>query len=270
MEKKLNNVPNITPINPGEYKYPTEIIDLPSKGLLYPDGHPLRSGKIEIKYMTAKEEDILSTQSYIKNGVVLDKLFESLIVTKVNYSDLLVGDKNAVMIASRIYGYGPEYTTTVISPSTSKEIPITVNLLTVGHKSFDEGLITPGENRFTFTTPRSHNKIEFRCLTIKDQKAIETSSAEIKKKLGVNRVDTTLTSTLKSMIISVDGNTETAYISNYVSNMLAVDSRAFREYIGKIQPDIDLEVEAEDPDTGETFRSNFTIGMDFFWPDYKG
>lgn len=270
MEKKLNNVPHIAQINQGEYKYPTEIVDLPSKGLLYPDGHPLRSGKIEIKYMTTKEEDILSTQSYIKNGVVLDKLFESMIVTKVNYSDLLVGDKNAVMIASRIYGYGPEYSTSVVSPSTNKEVPITVNLLTVGHKALDETLITPGENRFTFVTPRGNNKIEFKCLTIKDQKAIETSASEIKKKLGANRADTTLTSTLKSMIISVDGNSDVGFVNSFVSSMLAVDSRAFREYIGKIQPDIDLDVEAEDPDTGETFRANFQIGMDFFWPDYKG
>lgn len=255
---------------PGEYKYPTELVNLPSKGLLYPDGHPLRDGVIEVKYMTTKEEDILSTQSYIKNGVVLDKLFESLIVTKCNYSDLLIGDKNAVMLAARIYGYGPEYNTTVMSTISNKPIPITINLMEVPHKELDETLITPGINKFTFVTPRGKNVLEFKCLTVKDQKYIETTSSEVKKKLGVNRADATFTNTLKRMIVSVDGETDEGVISNYVNNMLAIDSRAFREYFGKIQPDINLEVEAEDPDSGETFRGNFEIGMDFFWPDYKG
>ena len=88
-----------------KFKLPTEMVDLPSKGLLYPEGNPLREGKIEIKYMTAKEEDILTNQNYIKQGVVIDKLLQSLIVTKINYDDLLVGDKNAIMVAARILAY---------------------------------------------------------------------------------------------------------------------------------------------------------------------
>ena len=72
------------------YDFPTEIIDLPSKGKLYPKDHILSSGTIEMKYMTAKEEDILTNQSYIKQGVVLDKLFKALIMTKVNYNDILL------------------------------------------------------------------------------------------------------------------------------------------------------------------------------------
>ena len=92
-----------------KFKLPTEVLDLPSKGLLYPKDNPLSSGQIEIKYMTAKEEDILSNASYISKGIVLDKLFESLIVTKINYNDLLIGDKNAVMIAARVLGYGKNY-----------------------------------------------------------------------------------------------------------------------------------------------------------------
>ena len=93
-----------------EFKLPTETVDLPSKGLVYPKDHKLRSGKVEIKYMTAKEEDILTNQAYIKNGTVIDKLIDSVIVTEgVNHKDLIVGDKNAVMIATRILGYGADY-----------------------------------------------------------------------------------------------------------------------------------------------------------------
>ena len=91
------------------FNLPTETIELPSKGLLYPEGHPLSNGTIEIKYMTAKEEDILTNQNYIQNGTVLDKLLKSLIITEFDYNDLVIGDKNAVMIAARILGYGAEY-----------------------------------------------------------------------------------------------------------------------------------------------------------------
>ena len=80
-----------------KFKFPTEVIDLPSKGLLYPKENPLSSGKVEMKYMTAREEDILTNQNYIKNGTVIDELLKSLIITKINYNDLVVGDKNAIM-----------------------------------------------------------------------------------------------------------------------------------------------------------------------------
>ena len=92
-----------------EFKLPTETIELPSKGLLYTSDNLLSSGTIEMKYMTAKEEDILTNQSYIQSGTVLDKLLQSLIVTKISYDDLLIGDKNAIMIAARILGYGKDY-----------------------------------------------------------------------------------------------------------------------------------------------------------------
>ena len=93
-----------------KFKFPTEVVELPSKGLVYPEDNPLSSGTIEMKYMTAKEEDILTNQNYIKDGTVIDRLMKSLIVSKINYDDLIVGDKNAVMVASRILGYGKDYT----------------------------------------------------------------------------------------------------------------------------------------------------------------
>ena len=93
-----------------EFEIQTETIELPSKGLIYPEDNPLSSGKVEIKYMTAKEEDILSNQTYIQNGTVLEKLLESVIVSKINLKDLIIGDNNAVLIATRILGYGADYT----------------------------------------------------------------------------------------------------------------------------------------------------------------
>jgi hypothetical protein len=96
-------------VTENKFKFPTEIVELPSKGLIYPKDNPLSSGKIEMKYMTAREEDILTNQNYIAKGIVLDKLLESLIVSKINYNDIIIGDKNALLIASRILGYGKEY-----------------------------------------------------------------------------------------------------------------------------------------------------------------
>ena len=92
-----------------QYDFPTEVLDLPSKGLVYPKDHPLASGRITIKHMTAKEEDILSNQNLIKKGIVLDKLFESIVVDTVNINDIVIGDKNAIILATRLLGYGPEY-----------------------------------------------------------------------------------------------------------------------------------------------------------------
>ena len=112
-----------------EHKFPSEVIDLPSEGKLYPKGHPLKDGKIEIKYMTAKEEDILTSQNLIKKGVVIDKLLDSLIITEgIKCDDLIVGDKNAVMVAARILAYGPEYTCEVMAPTTGNKTTQTFNL----------------------------------------------------------------------------------------------------------------------------------------------
>ena len=110
-------------------QYPSELIDLPSGGKLYNENSPLRSGQVEIKYMTAREEDILTSQNLIKKGVVVDKLLESLILTDgVELNDLLLGDKNAVMVAARILAYGSEYTTQIIDPDTTEKIKFTFDL----------------------------------------------------------------------------------------------------------------------------------------------
>ena len=157
------------------FNLPTETIDLPSKGLLYPEGHPLSEGTIEIKYMTAKEEDILTNQNYISDGTVLDKLLKSLIITKFNYGDLIVGDKNAIMIASRILGYGAEY------KFKYNGVEETVDLSKINNKELDESLFTKGKNEFTFDLPASDNTITFKFLTHSDEIKISQELDGIKK-----------------------------------------------------------------------------------------
>jgi hypothetical protein len=238
------------------FKLPTETIELPSKGLLYSEESGLKSGKIEMKYMTAKEEDILTNQSYIKNGTVLDKVMKSLIVSKINYEDLLIGDKNAIMVAARILGYGSEYTFDYNGESH------TVDLSQIENKELNEELFSNGANEFTFTLPKSKNTLTFKLLTHKDEQNISRELEGLKK---INKDSSPELSTrLKYMITSVEGRRETKDIRDFVDNyLLAQDSRALREYAKEIQPDVDLTFF---PD-GSSDRVNIPIGVKFFWPD---
>jgi hypothetical protein len=239
-----------------EFKLPTEIIDLPSKGLLYPEDSELAKGVLEMKYMTAKEEDILTNQSYIRNGTVLDRLMKSLIVSKINYDDLLIGDKNAIMVAARILGYGSEY---VFDYGGEEQ---TVNLSSIENKPLKEELFASRTNEFTFTLPKSKNVISFKLLNHKDEQDIGRELEGLKK---INKdADPSLSTRLKYMILSVEGKRDKKDIREYVDNyLLAQDSRALREYIREIQPDVDLTFF---PDGNEN-RISLPIGLKFFWPD---
>lgn len=238
------------------FNLPTETIELPSKGLLYPEGHALSNGTIEIKYMTAKEEDILTNQNYIKNGTVVDKLLQSLIVTKVNYNDIFVGDKNAIMIAARILGYGAEYK---FDYEGEQE---TVDLSQIENKPLDESLYTRGQNEFTFTLPASNNEITFKFLTHGDEAKIEKEIQGLKK---IKKDDSpALTTRLKYMITSINGDRESKTIREFIDTaFLARDARAFREHVQKIQPDVDLTFF---PSNSERPVS-IPIGISFLWPD---
>jgi len=239
-----------------EFKLPTEQVDLPSKGLLYPKESPLSSGKVEIKYMTAKEEDILSNQSYIQKGIVLDKLLDELIITKdVNHRDLVVGDKNAVLIASRILGYGKEYTFTWAGEEQ------TIDLTELENNDFDPSSMINNTNEFSYLLPHSKNEITYRILTGREEAKV---TREIKGLKKINKdANPELTTRLKYMILSINGDDDNKQIREFVDNhLLARDSRAFRNHIRLMQPDVDLRVTL---DSGE--EVDVPLGLSFFWPD---
>jgi hypothetical protein len=241
------------------FKLPTEVVDLPSKGLLYPESSPLSSGKIEMKYMTAKEEDILTNQNYISRGVVIDKLLQSMIVSKIDYNELLVGDKNAILVAARILGYGKDY------DFTYKNERITVDLSILEPKELDETIIKKGKNEFDFIFPSSGTNITFKLLTHKDELAITQELNGLKKINKDNLPE--LSTRLKYMITSVEGSTERKDIREFVDNyLLAKDSRVFREYVKEIQPDINLTFDFDGNDGFEE-GVNIPIGVNFLWPD---
>jgi hypothetical protein len=246
------------------HDFPTEIVELPSKGLPYDKSNPLSSGKIEMKYMSAKEEDILTNQSYIKQGVVLDKLFKALIVSKIEYNDLLVCDKNAIMIAARVLGYGKEYNIKAVNPNTGDEIEHSVDLTQLKEREIDWSIHSQGKNTFDMELPYSKRKVTLKLLTQRDQKQIDAEQKgldKLKKKAGA-------TTLLKHMIVALDGDDNKQGIRNFIdTHLLAIDSRAIRQYYKSITPDIMMSVEIPDGESGDTFRSQVNPGLDFFWPD---
>jgi len=238
-----------------ELKLPTEQVELPSKGLVYPKDNPLSSGVVEMKYMTAKEEDILTNQNYISNGTVLDKLLESLVISEgVKVKDLIVGDKNAVLVAARILGYGKDYT------FIHGDEKITVDLATIESKPFNENIID--ENGFiNFTLPKSETNVKFKILSEKEEDDIKVEIKNLSKFKGKGSGEVTVR--LKHQIVSVDGKEDKTEIKNFVDNyMLAQDSRALRNYVKEISPDVDMSYIL---DNGEEIT--IPIGVGFFWPD---
>ena len=246
-----------------ELKLPTEVVTLPSKGLLYPKDSPLSKGEIEMKYMTAREEDILTNSNFIKNGTVIDKLLQSLIVTPFNYDELLIGDKNAILIAARILGYGKDYQFKY--NYNGQEVDATVDLSLLKEKELDESLLKKGTNEFTFTLPKSDNTITFKLLTHGDEKKIEGEIKGLQKLNPNGSYD--VTTRMKYIITSVNNDRDQKSIRDFVDNyLLAPDARSLREYYSKVQPDIDLKYYPEDTDyTGEGI--SIPISLNFFWPD---
>jgi len=239
-----------------EFKIPTEKIELPSKGLVYPPESPLAQGYVEMKYMTAKEEDILLNSNYIKNGTAIDKLMKALIVTPINYDDLIVGDKNAIMVASRILGYGAEYTFDYDGETH------TVDLAQLDSKPLDESLFTPGVNEFPYVFPFSKTEITFKLLQHRDENNINRELEGLKK---INKDNSPELSTrLKYIITSVAGNREAKVIREFVDkHLLARDAKSLRSHIKNFQPDVDLTFFP----SGDSDRINIPIGIKFFWPD---
>jgi hypothetical protein len=250
-------------VTENKFKFPTEIVELPSKGLIYPKDNPLSSGKIEMKYMTAREEDILTNQNYIAKGIVLDKLLESLIVSKINYNDIIIGDKNALLIASRVLGYGKEYKFRAYSNITNQIEDFIVDLTELKDKNLNpKDLKEEGVNEFDFTLPHSKTDITYKLITHSDDKAIDKEIEGLRKIKKDSNPE--LTTRLKHTITSINGDREKKTIREFIDNyLLAKDSRALREEIRRVSPDVDLKYVGEDAEEG----INIPINLNFFWPD---
>ena len=246
--------------------FPTEIIELPSQGHFYPDGHPLSNGNLELKMMTAREEDILADRNLINKGIVLQKLLESVVVQPgVNVDDLVIGDINAVYLATRMLGYGAEYDIEVTDPFSGEKQKVTIDLTTVQTKDVDYSLLSPN-NRYDFTLP-SDTKLTFKFLTHKDEKDIN-NDIKAMERLSKGKVNSSeVTTRLKYMIVAVNGNSDRSFVNNWVINQfIAKDVKAFRAYVRSISPDLDMKFNFTSEVTGETEALDIPFGIDFFYP----
>jgi hypothetical protein len=246
---------------------PVDRISLPSKGLIYPPGHPLcNEDGVEIKSLTAKEEDILTSSALIKNGTVLTKLMESCLMNKtIDPDDLILGDRNAILIAIRVTGYGAEYSAKLNCDACNQEFEADFTLNGLSIKPLSATPIQPNTNLFSFKLPKSGLDVQFKLLTGKD----ENEMSQIKdrsKKLG-GQIDKSVTLRLFHSIISINGETDRQKINYIATNMIASDSRALRKYIQEISPNIDMKQWTKCKNCGEQMEVEIPLGISFLWPD---
>jgi hypothetical protein len=246
------------------YPFPTEVISLPSKGLAYLESNPLSKGEITVKLLTAKEEDILTSTTLIRKGATLDRLLESIVVEPgVNPSDLLIGDKNAILVATRVLAYGPVYKVTITDPDEKEPVDVDVDMATLSTKEIDETKLNRN-NEYDFLLPKSNTPVKFKLLTHGDELAINKDIEASEKTL---KQSNEVTTRWRRIIIEVNGNRDLGYISNFVANQFQIqDSRALRKYIGEITPDVDFNFEYTSPFTGEKEALRVPIAADFFYP----
>jgi hypothetical protein len=259
-----------TTTNPLDFATPTEMVELPSKGQFYPEGHSLHNAEsVEIRYMTAKDEDILVNRSLIKKGVVLDRLIQSVLVDKsINIDDLLIGDKNAILVATRISGYGADYNTKIPCPSCGSVSDHTFDLdeaLEASNANQEDTTFAEKteEGTFLITLPKTNVTVEARPLTGRDEKTIvKTNAMRQKNKLP----ELGLTDQMRMYIVSVNGETDQGVISNFIQNMPAIDSRHLRFTYNDAVPSVDLAQHFECPDCSYEQEMEVPFTTEFFWP----
>ncbi len=252
------------------WSIPTQFVTLPSGGRFYTENHPLHNkDTVEIKFMTAKEEDILTSKSLLKQGVAIDRLIESVLLDKtINVNSLLVGDKNALIVAARITGYGEEYETKVTCPSCGESDKFSFDLDTSRIKSIENALeeysaVQTEGNTFVVQVPMTKAKVECRLLTGADEmKTFKETQRKAKKKMN----ETMLTDQFKSFIVSVNGDSSPLTVRSFIQAMPARDSRHLRTFYSDITPNIDLSQVYECSSCGYSADMEVPLTADFFWP----
>ena len=254
---------------PLQFVTPTEFVELPSKGFFYPPGHPLHDvSTVEIRHMTAKDEDILTSVALLKKGIAIERFLENIIVDKsVRVNDLIIGDKNAIIIAARINGYGSEYEAGITCPSCASSVNFRFDLHECNEIPYDvykEHDVTLTENRtFMIHLERSDLDVEVRLLNGTDELELsQLADNRRRKKLP----ESNLTDQLKRLIVAVGGKTDAGYINSFIQNMPAMDSRKLRGTYQKIIPNIDMRQNFVCSSCGHEGEVNVPFGANFFWP----
>jgi len=247
---------------------PTEFVDLPSQGLLYPPDHPLHGADtVEIKHMTAKEEDLLTSEALIRKGLALDRLLQSVLVDKnIKVNDLLVGDKNALLIATRITGYGPRYITNVTCPicNTSKEEEIDLNSLSLKELQTPKNAILTEEGTYLISFDELDLKIEVQLLKGSDEQSV---GQRRQKRRKLKLPETNITDQLEAIIVSVNNMSEPSIIKQFCNAVPASISRKIRTAYEQLMPDIDLTFNFECDSCNHLGKVGMPLTAEFFWPN---
>jgi len=248
---------------------PVESVPLPSEGKIYsPDSSSYGKATVDIKAMTAKEEDILTSRALIKKGTVITELLRSCLVDKtINVDKLISGDRNALMTAIRITGYGAEYTCEVECPECDEKNKNEFNLSELAIRRLAIDPVEPGENAFNFTLPVSKKAVVFRFLTGKDEREMSVESDRRKKKKLSGDHDSLVTSRIAKCVVSIDGVTDRNKIMTFVRNMPARDSRELRKFMDDNEPGIEMKAWMSCSHCFEDSEVPLPIGAAFFWPD---
>ncbi len=267
--RRSSNVPIINTDSPQpREKYPSDMIPLATKGWFYPPEHPLASGEIELKQVTAREEDILANQELIRKGVVLDKLMESVIIDKsIRIDDILIPDKNTIFIAIRRLAYGDDYNVEITCPECGRKNKTKINLSELKYKDFDFEKHPKGQNNFSYKLP-SGIIITYKLLNQIDEKSIEAELAQLKK--ISKEASAELTTRMKYVITSVDGNSDRIAIRKFVEERLtAKESLALRRHFKDNDPNVDMTFEFKCSECSCERRLEMPIGASFLWPDLE-
>jgi len=270
IQSPSKNAPSYIPNQPKqeEKKKNTKVFKLPSQGYFYPEESPLASGEIELKFVTAKHEDILSSQNFIKKGIVIDEFLKSVIFDpKIKLEDLLVGDKNAIFVFARILAYGKDYEIKQKCPACGEENQVVVDLDKLSVKEIDFEKFKKNVNLFQYTFPNCQREILFKLSTHKDEQDVDVELKSLAK-VTKNSSSPTVTTTLKKMIVSVDGKEDKGYIKSFIEKELpSVDSAEFRKYLKTFMPDVDMTYDFTCDSCGHTQKLSIPIGVNFLWPD---
>lgn len=247
-----------------KFTVPTEVIELPSKGLIYPKDNPLSSGQVEMKYMTAKEEDILTNVNLLRQGLAIEKMLKSLIKSPINYEDLTLGDRNGLLIAARILAYGKDYSFLYTNPNTGEEESVQADLQNLQYKQVDFSLLG-NKNEFEFKLPKSGNTVTFKVLTVADDKKIDEEIKGVKKNLGIEAGG--ISTRLKHQIVAINGEYSVKTVRDFVDQgyLLAIDSIELRKYMSSVTPDIDMNIKVRLKDNEEVSLS-LPMTAEFFFP----
>ena len=255
--------------NPMDFITPTQFVDLPSEGRLYPVGHPLHNQEtIEIRFMTAKDEDILTSRSLLKKGIAIDRLIANLVVDeKINPSSLLVGDRYAILVAARASAYGHFYETTVNCPACTESSDYTFNLLepkVYNGDDYEDYSITKNDiGNYVVTLPYTKLLVEVRMLTGHD----EVNMIKKIQKINKNKTDISISDQMTSYVVAVNGYKEANVINHVIKNITATESRYLRNAYKSVTPDLKVSGDFECPSCGHEQDLEVPFGADFFWPD---